>query len=144
MINVKDNRDEERKIREARAYMKAILKSIGMICQNNEVDETFKVCTKKLLDVFLCKPLLTRVFSQNLGLDQLSSPTQLFYMPSLKYPLGAFLPKPLLEVMIVSLESSLITQILNVFFLVERKYSTFTSQFFRTFVQTTPFVPTIF
>ena len=80
VLSVKDRNNKERKIREARAHMKAIMKSIGRDCQNNEVDETSKLCNRQLLDVFpsLCKPLLRRVFSQNLSLNQLSTATQLF------------------------------------------------------------------
>ena len=75
VLSVKDSKEEEKKIREARAHMKAIMKSIDMCCQNNEVDETFELCNMQLLDVFpsLWKPLLRRVFSQNLSLDQLNS-----------------------------------------------------------------------
>ena len=111
--------------------MKAIMKSIGMCCQNNEVDETFELHNKQLLDVFasLCKPLLRRMFSQNLSLDQLSSATQLFYMLSFESPLRTFLPYRLLEAMMVSIESSLKTQVLNEFLLVARKYNTYISQF---------------
>ena len=104
-LSVKDKKDEEKKIREARAHMKAIMKSIGMCCQNNEVDETFELHNRQLLDVFasLCKPLLRRVSSQNLSLDQLSSATQLFYMLSFESPLRTFLPHRLLEAMMVSI-----------------------------------------
>ena len=121
--------------------MKAIMKSIGMCCQNNEVDETFELRNRQLLDVFpsLCKPLLRRVFSQNLSLDQLSSETQLFYMISFESPVPAFLPQSLLEAMIVFIESSLTTQVLNEFLLVPRKHNTYISQFVCAFVQTTPY-----
>ena len=138
---VKDRKDEEKKIREARAHMKAIMKSIGMICQNNEVDETFELRNRQLLDVIpsLCKPLLRRVFSQNLSLDQLSSVTQLFYMLSFESTLRAFLRQPLLEAMMVFIESSLTTQVLNEYLLVARKYSTYISQFVCAFVQTTSY-----
>ena len=109
MLSAKDRKDKKKKIREARAHMKAIMKSIGMCCQNNEVDETFELRNRQLLDVFpnFCKPLLRRVFSQNLSLDQLSSATQLFYMLNFESPLHAFLPQPLLEAMMVFIESSL-------------------------------------
>ena len=35
ILSVKDRKDEEKKIRKARAHMKTIMKSIGMCCQNN-------------------------------------------------------------------------------------------------------------
>ena len=35
VLNVKDRKDEGKKIREARSHLKAIMKSIGMWCQNN-------------------------------------------------------------------------------------------------------------
>ena len=81
VLSVKDRKDEVKKIREARAHMKTIMKSVGICCQNNEVDETFELRNRQLLDVFptLCKPLLRKVFSQSLSLDQLSTATQLFY-----------------------------------------------------------------
>ena len=141
MLSVKDRKDEEKKIREARAHMKAIMKSIGMCCQNNEVDETFELRNRQLLDVFpsLCKPLLRRVFSQNLSLDQLSSATQLFYMLSFESPLRAFLPQPLLEAMTFFTESSLTSQILNEFLFVAKKYNIYISQFVCAFVQTNPY-----
>ena len=74
VLSVKDRKDKEKKIREGRAHMKAIMKSIVMCCQNNEVDETFELCNRQLLDVFprLHKPLVRTVFSQNLSLDELS------------------------------------------------------------------------
>ena len=141
VLSVKDRKDKEKKIREARAHMKAIMKSIGMCCQNNEVDETFELRNRQLLDVFpsLCKPLLRRVFSQNLSLDQLSSATQLFYMLSFESPLRAFLPQPLLEAMTFFTESSLTSQILNEFLFVARKYNIYISQFVCAFVQTNPY-----
>ena len=52
VLSVKDRKDEEKKIREARAHMKAIMKSIGMCCQNNEVDETFEWRNRQLLGFF--------------------------------------------------------------------------------------------
>ena len=119
--------------------MKAIVKSIGMCCQN-EVDETFELRNRQLLDVFpsLCKALLRRVLSQNLSLDQRSSATQLFYMLSFKSPLRTFLPQPLLEGMMVFIESSL-TQVLNEFLLLARKCNTYITQFVYAFVQTAPY-----
>ena len=70
VLSVKDRKDEEKKIIEARAHMKAIMNSIGMYYQNNEVGETFELRNRQLLDVFpsLPKPLLKRLFSQNLSL----------------------------------------------------------------------------
>ena len=52
VLSLKDRKDEEKKIREARAHMKAIMKSIGMCCQNNEVDETFEWRNRQLLGFF--------------------------------------------------------------------------------------------
>ena len=141
VLSVKDRKDEEKKIREARAHMKAIMKSSGMCCQSNEVDETSELRNRQLLDVFpsLCKPLLRRVFSQNLSLDQLSSATRLFYMLSFESPLRAILPQPLLVAVMVFIESSLTTQVLNEFLLVARKYNTYISQFVCAFLQTIPY-----
>ena len=137
VLSVKDRKDEEKKIIEARAHMEAIMKSTGMCCQNNKVGETFELCSRKLLDVFpsLSKPLLGRVFSQNLSLPQLISATQLFYLLSFESPLRAFLPQPLLEAMTIFIESSLTSQVLNEF-LLARKYNTCISQFVCAFVQT--------
>ena len=69
VLSIKHRKNEEKKIRQARARMKAIMKSIGMCCQNNEVDWTFELRNRELLDVFpsLSKPLLRRVFPQNLS-----------------------------------------------------------------------------
>ena len=112
-----------------------------MCCQNNENNETFELPSRQLIDVFpsLCKPLLRRVFSQILSLDQLSSVTQLFYMLSFESPLRAFLPRPLLEAMTFFTESSLTSQILNEFLFVAKKYNIYISQFVCTFVQTNPY-----
>ena len=131
VLSVKDRKDEEKKIREARAHIKTIMKSIGMYWQNDEVDETFELRNRQLLDVFpsLCKPFLRRVFSQNFSLGQLSSATQSFYMLSFKLPLRAFLPQQLLEAMMIFIESSLTSQPLNEFLLIARKYNIYISQF---------------
>ena len=138
VLSVKGKKEEEKKIREARAHTKTIMKSIGMYWQNNEFDETFELRNRQLVDVFpnLCKPVSRRVFSQNSSLGQLSSATQLFYMLSFESPLRVFLPQQLLEAMMIFTESSLTSQPLNEFLLIARKYNIYINQFACKFVKT--------
>ena len=60
-------------------------------------------------------------------------------MLSFESLLRAFLPQSLLEPMMVFIESSLATQVLNKFLLVTRKCNVYISQFVCAFVQTTPY-----
>ena len=52
VLSVKDRKAGQKEIREARAHMKPIRKSIGTCCQNNEVDETFESHNRQLLEFF--------------------------------------------------------------------------------------------
>ena len=79
--NLSKNEMEEQKsrIKEARAHLKYLMKSVGNISGNMEEDD-LKARNEVLLAVFPaeCKPLLSRILTQNLSMEQLACGTRFF------------------------------------------------------------------
>ena len=133
-LSTKERTEEKSKIQEARAHLKFMMKNVGNISGRME-DHDLTVRTEVLLAVFptQCKPLLTRILTQNLSMEQLASATRFFYMLSYEAPLRAFLPKPLLDATTVFIESSFNYQNVNDYLQLAKKYNVYIHDFVNNF-----------